>query len=595
MARQHPSKRKGRSNDSDDDDGEEDYWVEGGVFFTAVGPVLCLLTWSGKLENVKGFWWTVFDRCDTETAQCDSNPPEVGTNWDEFGSPCLYAVACPIIFFFSTTESMETAQREKAIKKKKKKDKRRKKQSEDEGLFSPDTTITTTSRTSFEDSSQDNSTPTEIFTPASATMSDEKDKEIEFLKKQLAEKNKNEAAAPEELTETTAAKAVTSAAKTATGNKKMKVCEEDKAEWTVLRDAIVLNVFNKMKFVFGKYEETALDKIFLAQGRGHLVNPKTHENFVKRAQYKEYWMDMIHQIFNDKRSYVNTRIKDACYAYMAAGNGKLPTVEEIEGILKRDEKVVSEELFRWWWDKILPVSAGHGKHFQKNVRLYHVISDTENGVTVYNEAFAACIIINQRNRWEFVHKNKPLKVKWFQKRGNFVPQVDPGCTVAFWSEHPDKVPKFTNLKGGNQKEGGWTDHGIRTYGKYRDMLKKARKTPESKAMEMKTLMALREAYGIVTKTADDHNKKKAARSVAGKARLEDVCLIDSSDEEEVKTELPPIATKKGGKSAAEEIESEKEATSSKKKDLETKKDDGKSDKDEEDSEEEEEVDIEEET
>ena len=129
--------------------------------------------------------------------------------------------------------------------------------------------------------------------------------------------------------------------------------------------------------------------------------------------------------------------------------------------------MLDRDLFKWYWDKLMPKAAGSAKIWPANVCYFGLLSthsaenDPKKPYILYQtEAFAVLCILNFRERWLNIRKKKtnnkkPIrygKVKGTEESSKFA-KIDMANNEEF-------VTKYSRNDSGQAKYGGWTPLGI---------------------------------------------------------------------------------------------------------------------------------------
>jgi hypothetical protein len=132
------------------------------------------------------------------------------------------------------------------------------------------------------------------------------------------------------------------------------------------------------------------------------------------AGHKEDWIEayspVILKAYNEHRSYVQGRLKDAAEDWMNNHNGKLPTTGQIYACAYRQihlDRPEQHEVFMWYVDAYLPRATGILGAFDEKVRYYTTISEAapadapnKKYIPPGTEAIAAVFFDNCRTKWE---------------------------------------------------------------------------------------------------------------------------------------------------------------------------------------------------
>ena len=305
-------------------------------------------------------------------------------------------------------------------------------------------------------------------------------------------------------------------AELAASKRKVKELEEATEEEEVAKDpatavikkALKIHVWREAKFISTKGQLVRLSKKVLKY-----VAPKD----MKAAEvdpWVEAHMKTVSRELNSHRSYVVQRIKDVCMDWMGLhGKDSLPSEAEIMNILAR--KKVNLDIFRWWWDEILPAAVGTAKQWSPTTRYYQTISNSRVAdnpeqpleVPCNTEAFAAFEYINNLEKWPLMFELKvDSRSLNIVKNAESLKIKNPKNLDVFTAEHPKLIPKYTASNVGQAPFGGTTTAGLEKFVEYRQINKIARKTKQSEKYEDQVLKALRAAHGIELDDHEAHRK-----------------------------------------------------------------------------------------
>jgi hypothetical protein len=239
------------------------------------------------------------------------------------------------------------------------------------------------------------------------------------------------------------------------------------------KDSVVsatVELFRNCKFIDSKdqLELTICKKVMELLGLDH---KDSHE-------VRDFGIDcskLINKTITDKRNYVQSRTKEAAFAWMADHNGTLPSVQQLKDCALRKinlEDPVDKEVFKWYWTVLL-VDA-HPTNEWSNVMMisYPSKAKTEEDnliITSASEALAVLMIDNNRDKWLAMYKYLHT-----DKKGDKIPKrskdnkEDEGLKALCNA-------KYTVQDGGQKPFGGWIKEGKQEFVKLKNDIKKAKK------------------------------------------------------------------------------------------------------------------------
>lgn len=178
----------------------------------------------------------------------------------------------------------------------------------------------------------------------------------------------------------------------------------------------VNGLWRVLKVIKGKKMQTAAAEKLLAVLDFKCMQGDDPEAKAAKKDWIKIYGPEVTKALNDKRSYVQTQIKEVCYKWWLAHEKTLPPLDDIVRILKRDlnfeppkddtDPQDDTELFRWWWLEILPKATGNGHDWGVDKRLYacpHNGAPEANPNALYippsTESMAAFLIANNYENW----------------------------------------------------------------------------------------------------------------------------------------------------------------------------------------------------
>jgi hypothetical protein len=245
-----------------------------------------------------------------------------------------------------------------------------------------------------------------------------------------------------------------------------------------IRKAVKDHLWCMTKFISDpEQKETAAREVYKLL---ELATTKENNQAYECSWIRTY-QDYVVKAINEKRSYAQTEMKKSALLWAKEHGGDLPSEKEILACATRS--CANEEVFKWYWDKLIPNVIGHGQ-FGPNVRYYQMMSlakTKENGkpgkqlVTASSEAFTVLLYENCRTKWIAIYN-------WCQKnpnakpgKGLFRPQKD-GIGIEFKS-------RYTEQDIGQAEFGGWSQQGLQRYQVLKDLILTARKALGKKILQ----------------------------------------------------------------------------------------------------------------
>lgn len=266
-----------------------------------------------------------------------------------------------------------------------------------------------------------------------------------------------------------------------TSKNKAMVLRESDEEKKRINEGVVNELWRLLKFINCKEDEDQATEYLYK-----LLYPKDPVDDDKMyswmATYKKHIKDCLHA----KRNYATSQLK-SCAFKMLDSKESLPTVEMVRKCINRTIDVDNAEemaIFKWYWESALPKMVG-AIEWGPSVRYYCTISgaklpNDENRralITPSHEGMLLAIWDNQFEKWHDLHAfaaNPDNKGKKQINRGG----------------------KYTSCEKGQRMFGGWEPEGIEAFNTYVQEAAAARKTPNRKELEKKTLQLLRIQYNI---------------------------------------------------------------------------------------------------
>ena len=267
---------------------------------------------------------------------------------------------------------------------------------------------------------------------------------------------------------------------------------------------------------------------------------------VLRDEWVETYSHIVTSELNNLRSYVQNRVKHACFHWMEDHNGIMPSEALLKKVIDRDidlEKEEEVEVMKWWWDDTLVYAAGNLDDWHPDKRHYMPISTASPPdipaklyIMPSTEGIAMAFIENNRSKWKALFDAK----KRFPSSKKLVVtakvRVDASGkeTQEFTEDHKGKkghilcngqkyMTKWTDSAGGQQEFNGWSQEGRDYYVAQFRANEAARKKPTTPALEKAILDLIRADYGKTANTAQEERDAKKRKSKKAKtAPVEDV-------------------------------------------------------------------------
>lgn len=209
---------------------------------------------------------------------------------------------------------------------------------------------------------------------------------------------------------------------------------------------------------------------------------------------EETWLathkEDVRTSLNNVRNFVQQELRKlVLHHYETETEDLLPTVAEIlklmerKGLASGNNKGRMEEVFDFYWDKLLPKVAGH-VNWCPTKRHYSLLSAATTPSPIEGEADIPCVHHTSEGilvaLWE--HCFPRWRYECIQKRTNKA--VDP--------EHEDMKGKdYITAIAGRNKYGGWTNTGRDRVKVLSALCKAARKKPSVEAIERDALQRIR--------------------------------------------------------------------------------------------------------
>ena len=281
----------------------------------------------------------------------------------------------------------------------------------------------------------------------------------------------------------------------------------------------------------------------------------------------EHWAEIATE-FNKHRTYVVSIFKRAVRKCYDVDKDSLPSAEDIDRCVKRKLDLTNPkdlELFRFYWNNVLPSIPGNNVDWTEDKRFFGTISTAapegspkKKYMTASNEAWASVMYHNYVECWKHqwaakakpeharlniqLHK-PPQHVEIDAQAGHFAYQKN----LYLWDKKYKQ--KWSNNDAGSSKCGGWDQEGIdhfRNMVAYSEIVRKKKKT---RAMEEDYLAKLREENGIYGASMEefrrekkkkkhplgDHDEEKEENADAGFNDKVDVADLSVSEGEEVES------------------------------------------------------------
>ena len=259
-----------------------------------------------------------------------------------------------------------------------------------------------------------------------------------------------------------------------------------------------------------------------------------------RAEWIESYSHIVTSELNNLRSYVQNRVKHACFHWMEEHNGIMPSEALLKKVIDRDidlDKEEEVEAMKWWWDDTLVYAAGNLDDWHPDKRHYLPISTAAPPelpgkfyIMPSTEGIAMAFIENNRSKWKALFDAK----KQFPNAKKLIVtakvRVDASGkeTEEFTENHKGKkghilcngqkyMTKWTDSAGGQQEFNGWSKEGRDYYVAHFRANEAARKKPTTPALEKAILDLIRADYGKTANTAQEERDAKKRKSKKAKA------------------------------------------------------------------------------
>lgn len=220
-----------------------------------------------------------------------------------------------------------------------------------------------------------------------------------------------------------------------------------------------------------------------------------------RDDFFNEWSGVMATGFNEARNYRQSRVKDACIAWLVDNKKtELFPTEDLEKVMLRDfadvEPEINEdgeqispgdpdklayyhELFDFYVDKLLPAVAG-ANNFNEGVRHFVPVSEakfteSDDGlggkliVTPGMEALVLLFFKNARRKWELMYDHEYVK-GFTNKKLNPFPTWSPKKP----EENKEWKTVYSNPASGQDPFGGWKASGLKENSKLLKVMKEVR-------------------------------------------------------------------------------------------------------------------------
>ena len=351
-----------------------------------------------------------------------------------------------------------------------------------------------------------------------------------------------------------------SSRKTAPRGKKARKSSKNSQLRSQVYEVIKNNLWHTIKFIQCNDSLKILSvKVLRFMGlKGLNPDSKKPEELANCEEWCEEHGAVVSSCLNQHRSYVVSQIKTACMQYLEKFD-ELPSLNDIGYCVCRKSRA-KDDVFLWWWDKVLPMAAGNLVHWNEQQRYYEPISgsfvpDTEQKVlnmSASTEAFAQLVYESNRIKWQKfkalkkANPGKNLKIVKNKDKVKPASGKNPNSFVAYSDQDAGLDPLYTDSRAGQQKFGGWTNEGKTQYVKLRKAAKNARKHVDTPAREDRILKLLRAEYGITADNFADQKKLSGGKAKASEDTVTEVAGLFDSDDEDFKPKKADDETQKSG-------------------------------------------------
>ena len=254
---------------------------------------------------------------------------------------------------------------------------------------------------------------------------------------------------------------------------------------------------------------------------------------LERTKWVAKHMDVVREVFNEHRNYVQGRCKEAIELWSKAqgDQGGIPSLADILVValrnlpdvdaVEKDERTRLLAIFVWWWDVFLPAVAGN-TYWRSTIRHAQTITAaTHKGnqcIPKGTEAFAVLLYENCHAKW----------VQMITKSENFTKKF-----VIPKKKNDDDTQKFagkySSSKLGQASYGGWSPEGKKRFNELCTLIETARKKAHVPALEKEVLGMVRVKNNLPEEVPDEaaQASKKTRKRKRDKVVVEEVdCGMD---------------------------------------------------------------------
>ena len=311
------------------------------------------------------------------------------------------------------------------------------------------------------------------------------------------------------------------------------MCHIPREQCEVLKNAIKL-AWNSASFCPNEQTQFQLVTMVL-ELTGYAccrAGAKDRDALVKR--FYDQWGDAILDGLNEHRQYVTGQVKEVCHNYWKENEKTLPPLTELKNVIMR-KKDCDQQVFVWWWDKLLPMMPGSADVWGEKVRWFHTISSIDEKapekirklgrITPNLEAMAYVIIENNYKKWpcfwtiKAKNKDKKVKIVREKKAGH---QDHAGEITVDMVKYPELEAKWTEVGKGQKKFGGWPQEAIEEHAKLRKKCASRRSRNSSAKLESVILGLVRVNHEIV---GDSYEEYKAHIGKKPKAKSKNTGMV----------------------------------------------------------------------
>lgn len=254
---------------------------------------------------------------------------------------------------------------------------------------------------------------------------------------------------------------------------------------------------------------------------------------IERTKWVAKHMDVVREVFNEHRNYVQGRCKESIELWSKAqgDQGGIPSITDILFVClrnlpdanapEREERERLLAIFVWWWDSFLPAVAGN-TYWRATIRHAQTItSATHNGnqcIPKGTEAFAVLLYENCHDKWvQMITKSENFSKKIVipKKKGNEETQKFAG--------------KYSSSKLGQASYGGWSPEGKKRFNELCSLIEAARAKNHVGALEKEVLGMVRVKNNLPEEVPDEaaQASKKTRKRKRDKVVVEEVdCEMD---------------------------------------------------------------------